>query len=937
MDRTCRPLKHFLLPIYVTSLLILIFVLSPALSCGEPGAPKMIRVVMDNNYPPFAFLDNTGKLQGILVDQWTLWEKKTGIKAELTGMDWSVAQEQMEDGRFDVIDTIFFNERREKIYDFTKPYQKIEVPIFFHRNISGISGVQSLTGFDVAVKAGDAAIDYLQKHGIARFREFQSYADIIEAAKGQKVVVFIVDKPSALYFLYKAGIFDQFHYSSPLYTGELHRAVKKGNTALLKTVEDGFAGISKKEYSEIEKKWYGTQEFPKEYIFYGIVAAITIAFILLGLMAWNSALRRAVRIKTTVLEKEIELSEARAEALRESEERFGLFLKYCPILVFLKDRDNRALALSHSFEEFLGRSTDDILGKTSEELFPPDMAQKIRNDDERVFRSGEPEVIEEEYEGRQYITYKFPLFRPDTPPLLGGFTIDITGRKRAEEALRKSEQQYKDVVNNASSIILRWDTKGNVLFMNPFGLDFFGYSEEEIVGRNVANTIVPEIESQTSRNLVELMGQIQQDPDGFKDNENENIKKSGERVWVSWRNSAVFNDKGELIEILSIGNDVTEKRNLESQLLNAQKMEAIGTLAGGIAHDFNNLLMGIMGYTSFMLITTDPSHPNYEKLKSIEEQIRNGAELTRQLLGFARRGKYEVKPTGLNDLIERSSDMFGHTKKEIAIHKKLQKDLHTVEVDRGQIEQVLMNLFVNAWQAMPGGGELYIETMNIVMDDNRIVPRGGRYVKISVADTGIGMNQNIKERIFDPFFTTKEFGTGSGLGLASAYGIVKNHQGAITVESEPGKGTRFDIYLPASEKEIVHEKPPVEEIAGGSETILLVDDQPVVAITSKEMLEALGYTVLVAESGMEALEMFGSHRKEIGLVILDMIMPGLSGSETYDRLKEMDSGIRVILSSGYSIEGQAAEILEKGCNAFIQKPFTINELSAKVREVLGSG
>ncbi len=923
---------------YILVVLVL-FIIIPFLTCPLAHAvdkqPRSIRGVMDNNYPPFVFLDVEGKLQGILVDQWALWEKKTGIRAELFGMDWALALTNMEEGVFDVIDTIFFNEKRAKVFDFTKPYQEIEVPIFFHQNISGITDVWSLRGFSVAVKKGDATVDFLKARGVNSFVEYASYEAIIRDARDLKVGVFVVDKPPALYYLYREGIQGQFKSSRPLYKGAFHRAVRKGDSALLATVEQGFAMITAEEYRAIEQKWHGSGEFPTRYLRYAGIAAALIAALLLGLTIWNRALRRAVRRKTAELKKEMRLSEERAEALRESEERFALFLEHCPILVFLKDEDNRAVALSRSFEGLLGKPLREILGKTSEELFPPELARSIRADDEEVLRTGRLRTVEESFEGRSYVTCKFPLYRPDKTALLGGYTVEITERKRFEEALKKSEQQYRDVVNNANSIILRWDRAGNILFMNPFGLAFFGYHEEELIGRNVVGTIVPELESASSRNLVSLMEEIQRNPDAFKSNENENIRKDGERVWVSWTNKAVTNENGECAEILSIGKDMTEKKLLEAQLLQAQKMEAIGTLAGGIAHDFNNLLMGIMGYTSVMLLTTDPTESNYEKLKSIEEQIKSGAELTKQLLGFARGGKYEVKPTNLGDLVERCVDMFGHANRGITIHKKLSENLCATEVDRSQMEQVFLNIFVNAAQAMPLGGELFVEARNAMLRNTRMVPKEGLYARISVTDTGVGMDEATKARIFDPFFTTKDLGIGSGLGLASAYGIIKNHQGAITVDSKPGKGTRFDIYIPASQKPVKEEDSPTVEVVRGAGTVLLVEDQPAVAETAQEMLEALGYSVHVAQSGSEALDLFTTHRERVDLVILDMIMPGLSGSETYDRLKEMDPGIKVILSSGYSIEGQAARILEKGCNAFIQKPFTVTELSAKLVEVLG--
>ena len=275
-------------------------------------------------------------------------------------------------------------------------------------------------------------------------------------------------------------------------------------------------------------------------------------------------------------------------------------------------------------------------------------------------------------------------------------------------------------------------------------------------------------------------------------------------------------------------------------------MEAIGTLAGGIAHDFNNLLMGIQGYASLTLLDLDPSNPNYERLKRIEEQVQSGADLTKQLLGFARGGRYEVKPADMNEIIEKTSSMFGRTKKEISIHRKYGKDLWSVEVDRGQMEQVFLNLYVNAWQAMPGGGEIYLETENVLLDDEQAFPysvRPGKYVKIAVTDTGTGMDEKTRERIFDPFFTTKEMGRGTGLGLATVYGIIKGHKGMINVYSEPGHGTTFTIYLPASEKKVVKEKTAAGKILMGTETILLVDDEKMVLEVSKELLASMGYQV----------------------------------------------------------------------------------------------
>ncbi|HED01074.1 MAG TPA: hybrid sensor histidine kinase/response regulator [Proteobacteria bacterium] len=382
-----------------------------------------------------------------------------------------------------------------------------------------------------------------------------------------------------------------------------------------------------------------------------------------------------------------------------------------------------------------------------------------------------------------------------------------------------------------------------------------------------------------------------------------------------------------------------EKKQLAMRLQQAQKMESIGTLAGGIAHDFNNLLMGIMGHISLMLLRTDSDPQLFEHLKAIEDIVQKGSDLTKQLLGFARGGKYEVKLTDLNGLIEKTLELFGRTKKEMRIHSKYQKGIWPVEVDRGQIEQVLLNLYVNAWEATPGGGEFFVETSNVVLDKNYIKPfavRPGHYVKISVTDTGVGMDKATQKRIFEPFFTTKEMGRGAGLGLASAYGIIKNHGGMINVYSEIGHGTTFNVYLPASEKDatVFEEHKVAEEILKGTETVLIVDDEAIVLDVCKDMLTEIGYKVLVARSGREAVEIYGKQKEEIDLVILDMIMPDMGGGEAYDRIKEMHPKAKVLLSSGYSIDGEASEILARGCNGFIQKPFNIKELYEKIRALL---
>jgi PAS domain S-box-containing protein len=513
---------------------------------------------------------------------------------------------------------------------------------------------------------------------------------------------------------------------------------------------------------------------------------------------------------------------------------------------------------------------------------------------------------------------------------------DITEQKKAQEALQRSEIKYRELVQNANSIILRMDSQGNVTFFNEFAQQFFGYTEDEILGKKVVGTIVPTTD-RAGRDLAAMIRDIGLNPENHVSNENENMRKDGARIWVAWTNKAIYDKDGNIVEILCVGNDVTERKLLEKQLLQALKMESIGTLAGGIAHDFNNLLMGILGNVSLMQINTDPADPNYNRLKSVEKQVESGSKLTSQLLGYARKGRYELKPINLNLLVKDTSELFGRTRKDISIYLELSPDLFAVEADKGQIEQVLWNLYVNAADAMPGGGDFILKTFNTDhknMKGRLYVPKPGKYVELSVTDTGIGMDNEIRQRIFDPFFTTKEMGRGTGLGLASAYGIIKGHDGYIDVESRKGEGATFSIYLPASEKKIAKAVKITEKLLKGTETVLLVDDEEIILDIGRDLLKAMGCKTLTARGGHEAIELYQKNQDEIDIIILDMIMPNMSGGDVYDRMKEINPDIKVLLSSGYSINDQATDILSRGCNGFIQKPFTINELSAAIRQIL---
>jgi PAS domain S-box-containing protein len=514
------------------------------------------------------------------------------------------------------------------------------------------------------------------------------------------------------------------------------------------------------------------------------------------------------------------------------------------------------------------------------------------------------------------------------------FNYMLANLKNAEE-----QSRYKELLENVDDAVYILDREGNVLEANEAAYAQLGYSPEQFFELNLTNLIPAD----DAGLIIDQLGKdIEHQAPQKITVETSHAKIDGDPIPVEIHSRAI-SYRGRNV-ILNVARDITarrkaenEKKHLESQLIHSQKMEAVGTLAGGIAHDFNNLLMGIQGYISLMRLQTDPEDPNDEYIQGIETAVMNAANLTNQLLGFARKGKYSLIPTSLNSIVENSSKMFTRTRKEIPTHKKLQANLWSVKVDPGQIEQVLINLYLNAWHAMPDGGDIYIQTENVCLSEEYCKPfevPQGNYVKVSVTDTGMGIDQNIIERIFEPFFTTKEVGKGTGLGLASAYGIIKNHNGIIRVYSEKNHGTTFNIYLPASNLKEVDDIKISTEMVKGNEAILLVDDEETTIQVEELMLRKLGYQVTPALGGKEAVELYKEKMVDFDLVALDMIMPEMNGKDTYDALKKINPAVKVLLVSGYSQNKQIDELMDQGCHGFIQKPFDIVQLSQKLREVL---
>ncbi|MCP3954393.1 MAG: response regulator [Desulfobacterales bacterium] len=541
------------------------------------------------------------------------------------------------------------------------------------------------------------------------------------------------------------------------------------------------------------------------------------------------------------------------------------------------------------------------------------------------------------------ITRKRTYYQSDVN-FLEGIASQIAGSivtARSYALLQESEEKFRMVFQTGPDAFTlnRYDD-GVYVDVNEGFAAMTGFSREEVVGRTPTDLDIWASSQDRRHTAVEIgrQGSI----DRFETRFN---AKDGRTISGQISAKIVMLDQQK--HVLSITRDISEmkqmesaRKKLETQLRHSAKMESIGTLAGGIAHDFNNLMMGIRGNIDLMALDTEPTSDHYQRLKNIEQHVESGARLTRQLLGFAQVGKYDARPTDLNELAKTTVRMFARTRKEMSVQCDLADNIWAVDVDRGQIEQVLLNLFVNAWQAMPGGGDLDVRIRNRMLDNElaRLLGiRLGPYVVMTVQDTGMGMAPAIQEKIFDPFFTTRPMGRGTGLGLASAYGIIKNHGGIITINSEEGVGATFRIYIPASDKKVFKEPERIISVEKGTGSILLVDDEEMITDVGKQLLERLGYSVLTAGSGKEAIGLLTDNHKKIDLVILDLIMPEMGGGETFDALRGLKPRMKVLLSSGYALEGEAADILARGCNGFIQKPFSLNDLSEKIRAILDGG
>ncbi len=622
-----------------------------------------------------------------------------------------------------------------------------------------------------------------------------------------------------------------------------------------------------------------------------------------------------------------------------------------PGIFYVFDSKGTFLRVNEKFLSVSAYSREEVMNMHPGDFFSSIDKKRIEDKTREVFEKGESSVEADfvSKDGKR-TPYYFTGYRTmiDGAPLLVGVGIDITELKNAELALREtdralaaSEKKFKDLLESVQLIAVILDIEGNVTFCNGFLLDLTGWSRAEVLYKNWFDLFIPEQIRDAVKSVFRSAITQNTLPVRY---ENAILARDKTQKLIVWNNSILRNAEGGIIGVASIGTDVTEHRKIEEQFRQSQKMESIGTLAGGVAHDFNNILTAITGYGHLTMMKMSVDDPNRPNIQQILEASDRAAHLTKDLLMFSRKQPIDKKPIDLNEGIQKLSKFLVRViGEDIAFKTTLSGGAIPVLADSYQIDQVLMNLATNARDAMPKGGAFTIITEKVLLDEKFATTHGfgtpGHYALISVSDTGQGMDEETSGKIFEPFFTTKEVGKGTGLGLSVVYGIVKQHDGVVTVYSEPGRGTTFRIYLPihevsasAKQAEIVEETPK-----GGTETILLAEDDKIVREMTTMMLEDFGYTVITAVDGMDAVQKFTENKDRIQLLLSDLIMPGMSGKDAYDEIAKLKPGIKVIFASGYDPDLVRQKALLEQQVPVVYKPVPLNALLKTIRSVLDEG
>ena len=894
----------------------------------------VISVVQDPGWPPVEFTGPDGEPLGMSNDYLDIIEQRLGIKFDrVRNLSWQEAYARLKKWEIDMTTSVTVTPERLEFWSFTKPYMDIPIVLVTRQDVTYIGTMRDLSGKEVAVVDGYAVTDWMPRdYPDIKLVKVKNAKEGLERLKEGEVFAFIDNMLVIGYYLAKLKITDLKIAGETPYSNAQSMAVRKDWPILTGILQKALDSISQDERNQIYYRWVPIRyDYGFDYSLLWRVLGVFV-LILAGMFYWIRKLSQEVK------------SRQKAEAsLRKSEHQFRQLFNVAPVPLIFVDQSGVIIGINEQFTRTFGYDHDEIPTlKEWRALAYPEESYRVwavENWEKALRQADEEKTIVDPMEFRVTCKNKEVRIVSISGTPIGrdylSVLVDITGSKKAEEALKESEQLFRALVEGAPDAIFV-QTNERFAYLNQPAISLLGVdSAHQVIGQPVMYYIDPS--SQAS--VREYLCYFDHAHDRTPIREETILRPDGSTVLVEF--SAVqVNFKGEQGALIFV-RDITERKNMEHQLQQAHKMEAIGTLTGGIAHDFNNLLQAINGYTQMILMDKEKNDPDYPRLKAVESAGRRAAELVQQLLLFSRKVEAKRKPLDINEEVSQAHWILERTiPKMIRIELNLGGPLWPVFADPIQVEQVLLNLETNAADAMPEGGTLLIETENVVIDQDyahtHLGAEPGRYVLMSISDSGMGMDKKTLEHIFEPFFTTKETGKGTGLGLASVFGIVQSHGGFILCYSEVGQGTTFKIYFPAMEKPVEEKEKDIvaEPPKGRNETILLVDDEEAIRVFAQQALTKFGYKVFTASNGEEALDVYQKQVREIDLVITDIGMPGMGGHKFLQELLQINPAAKVLMASGYSINGQVKKSLEAGAVGYVGKPYQLSELLGSVREAL---
>ncbi|MBF0527106.1 MAG: transporter substrate-binding domain-containing protein, partial [Deltaproteobacteria bacterium] len=930
---------------------------------GDPAFPKKrLSTIIVDNYYPYTFLNQQGIPAGFSLDLAKAVAKVMGLEIDIQVGPWDQAREALAAGRIDMLPMMAYSKERAKLFDFSEPHTISYDAVFTKKNSDRLNSIKDLKGKTLIVMKNDAAHDYLMAKGLAtpdRLVLTDSLPEALRLLAIGKGDAALMPKLVGLLHLKNLGLSNL--EQSPIVLDEYQRpfsfAVKKGNKDLLDRLSQGLSIIKATgEYDRIHSKWFGLVEPPKvtlqSVMKYILLAVAAFLVVVLFLAAWSLSMKRQVSMRTKELEQEIVERKKTEKALLDSRQQAAFLadlLEHSSLPFGVGYSDGRLGVCNAAFPQLLGYTKEEFIKLDwTKDITPQEWLENELASLQELHRTGHPVRYEKEYvrkDGTRVPVEMLVHLRRDEegqPPYYYAFITDISERKQAAETLKENERLLKKAQQIAQLGHWRLDLKANRLDGSDELFRIAGLTREDFGLEAFVSIVHPD-----DRDLV-----VKTVRDSIKNIRSYAIEhrllcRDGSHKFIRALGEPVVNQSGQLTMMVGTVQDITERKRaeerqkkLEAQLLQAQKMEAIGTLAGGIAHDFNNILGCIFGYTQLAIDDVQSDAASQEFLKEILKAAKRARDLVKQILSVSRKSDQEKISFEVSSIIRESTKLIrASLPANIIINHEESPQEAYILGDPTQIHQVLINLCTNAAHAMQdNGGVLDIKLNEFYLDPDsaaryiNLVP--GLYLKLTVSDTGHGMDSKVVSRIFDPFFTTKEIGKGTGMGLAIVHGIVRNHGGAITVYSEPGRGSTFNVILPLAKEEVELEIDDDETIPRGSETILLVDDEPGLIDTGQKILSRLGYKVISKTDSSEALEAFALEPDSFDMVITDMAMPTMTGDKLAQEIIRRRPDIPIIMCTGYSQSVSEEEAKRIGIKGFLMKPLDMAATAKLIRRLL---